>query len=722
MSPSPKNTSTFAPDAQGRLRRSPSGIISGLFDRFLWLYWRSNKRFLAAFAETLIGQAEGDLHPDGREIVARVERTLREMPRSVFRQVILTVWILPVSVPAAVSHSRIRRLQMRIRYLLRTHTARVRFLAKSPEQRIEHVNTLFSRLADQAIAEENDLIKSIVVLNMIKSLLVGTYLEIDRTWTGIGYSPFPTPSFDPPSGPDLHKPQRTKASALLHANVKSVAEVARKPPGTTTYCVVGSGAGGATVAEEISRLDPNARVVLLEAGPLVPNDEMPLHLMDAVSRLYMNGGTTLTQNQKYILRQARCVGGGTVVNNSVALKPEGFWWQDNLVRRWSSLGVKLDWNELYRRYDQVGEAINVAPLDDRVITPMARTVRDGFKIAHPDARLNVVTCNLLNCIGCGRCNLGCQYGAKQSMLETTIPRLIESGGSLVPDAHVTHINFDPAGDGRRVRSISVSSNGAAVEVEGDRFVLAAGCYASTKLLWRSGFTGAREGIRTVGKRFSGNFGTPVIGRMPSIQRGWNGQQVGYVVEVPEERLVIESAFGPPAALGWMARQWGKPLMEALKAYDKLAVAVPVLGTIAYGEIRRNSVTGFSIDFKMIEEDWRRLTIGMRMSAEALLAMGAEEIYTTRFDAKTMRAGESLDDFLAATGPLQYLDIETAHLQGGNVIHPDPNQGVVDTNMKVHGVDNLWIADASVIPSPITLNVQMTVMALAAYAAPRVVVG
>jgi choline dehydrogenase-like flavoprotein len=40
-------------------------------------------------------------------------------------------------------------------------------------------------------------------------------------------------------------------------------------------------------------------------------------------------------------------------------------------------------------------------------------------------------------------------------------------------------------------------------------------------------------------------------------------------------------------------------------------------------------------------------------------------------------------------------------------------------MKVHGVKNLWICDASVIPSPITINIAFTVMALSRYAAVRI---
>ena len=48
----------------------------------------------------------------------------------------------------------------------------------------------------------------------------------------------------------------------------------------------------------------------------------------------------------------------------------------------------------------------------------------------------------------------------------------------------------------------------------------------------------------------------------------------------------------------------------------------------------------------------------------------------------------------------------------------PTKGVVNSDLKVHGVDNLWIFDSSVFPAPITLNIQYTTMALTRYAALR----
>ena len=50
---------------------------------------------------------------------------------------------------------------------------------------------------------------------------------------------------------------------------------------------------------------------------------------------------------------------------------------------------------------------------------------------------------------------------------------------------------------------------------------------------------------------------------------------------------------------------------------------------------------------------------------------------------------------------------------------DRTKGVVDEDFKVHDIENLYVCDASVFPAPITVNPQLTVMALAHYAAPRI---
>jgi len=45
---------------------------------------------------------------------------------------------------------------------------------------------------------------------------------------------------------------------------------------------------------------------------------------------------------------------------------------------------------------------------------------------------------------------------------------------------------------------------------------------------------------------------------------------------------------------------------------------------------------------------------------------------------------------------------------------DPSIGVVDSRFRVHGYDNLFVCDASVFPTTIRINPQLTIMAMADY--------
>ena len=53
-----------------------------------------------------------------------------------------------------------------------------------------------------------------------------------------------------------------------------------------------------------------------------------------------------------------------------------------------------------------------------------------------------------------------------------------------------------------------------------------------------------------------------------------------------------------------------------------------------------------------------------------------------------------------------------HPCGTCKMHEDPKKGVVSEKLKVHGLENLWIADASVFPNITSGNINAPVMMLA----------
>src|SRR5580765_8395237 len=67
-----------------------------------------------------------------------------------------------------------------------------------------------------------------------------------------------------------------------------------------------------------------------------------------------------------------------------------------------------------------------------------------------------------------------------------------------------------------------------------------------------------------------------------------------------------------------------------------------------------------------------------------------------------------------------LRLTTAHPQGGNGMYGDSSSmrglRVVDGEYRVDGFENVFVADASLFPSTITVNPQWTIMAMSSLAA------
>ena len=64
-------------------------------------------------------------------------------------------------------------------------------------------------------------------------------------------------------------------------------------------------------------------------------------------------------------------------------------------------------------------------------------------------------------------------------------------------------------------------------------------------------------------------------------------------------------------------------------------------------------------------------------------------------------------------------VASAHPQGGNKMGSDPNKSVVDSYCRSHDIQNLYICDASVFPTSVGVNPQLTVLMLATIAADHI---
>jgi choline dehydrogenase-like flavoprotein len=165
---------------------------------------------------------------------------------------------------------------------------------------------------------------------------------------------------------------------------------------------------------------------------------------------------------------------------------------------------------------------------------------------------------------------------------------------------------------------------------------------------------------------------------------------------------------------------GRELVRRFREYRHIAMWVAAVRAESVGTVKPGLFGGPVVRYMLDEPDMRRFRQGLAMVAKMHFAAGATEVIPGIYGLPYKLGPDEVG--LIEEGPLDprcYIAI-LSHLFGGCPMSADPRQGVVDGNGKVHGVEGLYVVDASAIPTTIGVNPQHTIMGLASAWAERLV--
>ncbi|WOK35767.1 GMC family oxidoreductase [Sphingomonas sp. C3-2] len=502
-------------------------------------------------------------------------------------------------------------------------------------------------------------------------------------------------------------------------------------PDEADVIVIGSGAGGATAAAELTRYGHT--VLILEAGPNFPSSAITHEEKRMAARMFVDGGIQTTRDNDIIVFQGRVVGGSTVINNGICLRvrhdgyshPEA----DDVLGQWHALGAPVPRAALDASYEQVESALHVIeadPLSGRHNGPHmlrgwaafaarstsardkrspARWFRKNWGGAKDDPR----ACNY-----CGYCNTGCAYGRKDAMPQSRLREASERGARILCNTTARRILWKKDKvDGKRVASgVEIRTPSGARKVVQARkgVVVAGGALASSRLLGDSGIDNAGDNI-------SLNIACPVVALMPkdAPQRAWDEDQMTTYVDRGD--FLLESHFQPPMSMATLVPGWFGEHFGRMHNYNRLASA-----GILFPADRCGRMKGGKLSFKLGTREMDLMRDALATLTKVHFAAGALEVYPALARGQTLQAGMTdaeIDAFYRDS--IQEADdvtLSSSHPQGGNAIGTDPSTSVIDMEFRVHGTANVLVTDASVFPSCIRVNAQLTTMAMAHYAISR----
>lgn len=481
----------------------------------------------------------------------------------------------------------------------------------------------------------------------------------------------------------------------LYGRLESLSPQPSEPPANSSVpaperiaceiAVVGSGPGGSITACLLA--EAGRHVVLIEEGSHYPPDTIPPFSEMEMTRLYRGGGQTVALGRnKVAYVEGRCVGGGSEINSGLYHRTPA-----EVLEHWS-------------------RDFKLADATERDLLPHFAACEREFSVSllpYPAPPASLKLPEGANRLGWRSLEVPRWFkyvagrGQRQSMTRTCIPRFLHAGGSLIPDTRVLRIRTG----GGRWHLEARQATGRRLEIECERLFLAGGAVQTPALLRRSGLT------RNIGNQLRLHPTVKVVARFPEPV---NAPDMGVPVHQVKE-FAPSLSFGcsistpPYLALGLLrhATDLHLPATWPHLANFYAMSAGPSTGTV-------RTLPGCAaplVRYHLHPAERANLTRGLRLLCQALLAAGATELFPATEPHLRLQHEPDLRQLpeILADGTAQLM---TIHLFSSCPMGEDRQRTATDSFGRVHGFSNLFIADASLLCTPPTVNPQGTIMAFA----------
>jgi choline dehydrogenase-like flavoprotein len=479
--------------------------------------------------------------------------------------------------------------------------------------------------------------------------------------------------------------------------------------------VVGSGAAGAVVAYELSR--SGATVVVLEAGPYIPSSEFQEHAPTALETLYQDSGNQVNTTGDLAILQGRCIGGSTVVNAAACFRVP-----NQVLQNWAEehgLG-NLAPEALAPFFERVERNLSVHQNEPFEVNYNGRLLIEGAKkVGIPAAP---IFRNIKSCALSGHCISGCKTDRKQSMLVTYLPWASELGATILSGTRADTFEMR----NRRVTAVNAvatdaSGNAKPVRVEAGIVVVAAGA-VQTPLLFQKNKVGNSSG--QVGLNFACHPSLAVFGEHEEDIYAWVGAtlsaQAGDIENPLKGGYLLEAGMVDPFITSmWVDGGVGRDFVEFMENSKKFQAAVTLIHDHNVGRVYLDGDRK-RIEYDLDDRDFESMREALRGTARIYFAAGARRVYLPTTRRTTIEAADQVDSVIDSLRNGRHMyRLTSYHPQGTMRMGADPARSVVAPDGLCHDLDNVYVPDASLFPSSLLVNPQVTVYTMASYIADRI---
>jgi len=171
----------------------------------------------------------------------------------------------------------------------------------------------------------------------------------------------------------------------------------------------------------------------------------------------------------------------------------------------------------------------------------------------------------------------------------------------------------------------------------------------------------------------------------------------------------------PAIIGF-----GKEHKELMEQFRHLSMYGAMISDETRGRVL-GAISGSPIIWYNInKKDKEKMLKAILEVSRVLLAAGAKKVFPAIQKHNVLTSIDEIDRIDRSKVRATDLEMMAFHPMGTARMGKDPGASVVDPNLESHEIKGLFVADASVFPSSLGVNPQLTIMAFAKRAAEYIV--
>ena len=475
-------------------------------------------------------------------------------------------------------------------------------------------------------------------------------------------------------------------------------------PESIEVAVIGSGSGGGVAA---NLLNENYEVGIFEKGSYangeINNETFGYH------NFYETYAMQQTRGYKVLLLAGSGVGGGTSINWTTSLRTP-----DNVLSEWDSLTGQNNYfnsSSFKSSMDFVCQQLNVSEANNRI---PKKEVKLAEGLSQNDISYKIIPRNTNNdqCLESGFSTFGHSDESINSSYKTWFPEDKFNSQNVYSNTSVKYLTISNG----RATHINVEKNGNVQQIAVDKVVLAAGSLNTPKILLNSGYKNKHLGQHLKLHPVSG-----VAGKFSEEQRPWAGTMQGIY---SDDNLFMKDNYGylleglpmHPSLFFPFFPNNNDNFGDFIKSYNYWSGSIVLTSDKSSGSII-NKNPQHLWDYNLNDFDHSNLLHGLENLVRANYSAGAEEIMVAASPTMHWKksSNQSIEEFISKVRkiknePFRIL-LGSAHQMGTARINPDPNNGVVGLDGKVHGLDNVYIVDASTFPRCSGVNPMISIQSM-----------